>query len=74
MSKKKQGLLVLTSGSWWNASLTRAVKTFCQTFIAVIAGAAMFSGVDWGMVASAAGLAFVLSLVTSLGGLPEVEE
>lgn len=59
---------------WWYASLVRAVKTVAQTFIGVIGAAAVLSDVDWVMVASASALAGILSLATSVAGLPEVPE
>lgn len=59
---------------WWKAAGIRAVKTVCQTAVATIGTAAVFEGVDWLMVASASLLAGVLSLLTSIGGLPEVSE
>jgi hypothetical protein len=59
---------------WWKAAAVRAVKTVAQTAVATIGTAAMLDEVNWLMVGSAALLAGVLSLLTSLGGLPEVEE
>ena len=59
---------------WWRAALVRAVKTVAQTAVATIGTAAMLDEVNWLMVGSAALLAGVLSLLTSVGGLPEVEE
>ena len=58
---------------WWAAALVRAVKTVCQTAVAPIGTAAVLSSVDWRSVVSASILAGILSLLTSLGGLPEVE-
>lgn len=57
---------------WVRCALVRAVKTVCQTAAATIGTSAVMSAVDWGMVASASLLAGVLSLLTSLAGLPEV--
>jgi len=58
---------------WLRAAGIRAVKTVAQTAIATIGSTALFTDVDWLVVASAAGLAGVLSILTSLGGLPEVD-
>lgn len=58
---------------WWAAALVRALKTVCQTAVATIGTAAVLSSVDWRSVVSASILAGILSLLTSLGGLPEVE-
>lgn len=59
---------------WWKAAGVRAIKTVAQTAVAAIGTSAMLSGVDWAAVASTAALAGILSLLTSVGGLPEVEE
>lgn len=59
---------------WIKAAGVRAVKTMAQTFIATIGSAAVISAVDWNMVASATVLAGVLSLATSVAGLPECKE
>lgn len=64
----------LTNKKWWAAAGTRALKTVAQTAIATIGTAVVLGDVSWTMVASAAILAGVLSLLTSLAGLPEVEE
>lgn len=58
---------------WWIAAGIRAIKTVAQTAVASIGTAAVLSVVDWKMVVSASILAGILSLLTSLGGLPEVE-
>ena len=58
---------------WWHAATVRAVKTVAQTAVATIGTAAVMGEVNWMMVGSAALLAGVLSLLTSIGGLPEVE-
>lgn len=60
--------------SWIHAALVRALKTVCQTAIATIGTAAVLSSVDWKMVISASILAGILSILTSLAGLPEVEK
>lgn len=59
---------------WVKAAGVRALKTVCQTAVAMIGTSAVLGDVDWIRVASAAVLAGVLSMLTSLGGLPEVEE
>lgn len=59
---------------WATAALVRAVKTFAQTFVSMIAVGAAFSEIDWIRTLSVSGVAFVLSVATSLGGLPEVPE
>lgn len=58
---------------WAVAAGVRAVKTACQTAIALIPAAAMISQVDWKCVVGTAALAGVTSILTSLAGLPEVE-
>lgn len=62
------------SRKWWKAAGVRAVKTVAQTAIATIGTGALLSDVSWVAVASASALAGVLSLLTSVAGLPEVSE
>ncbi|MGI6361001.1 MAG: holin [Bacillota bacterium] len=57
---------------WWKAAGIRAIKTVAQSGVALIGVSTLISEVDWVMVASASLLAGVVSLLTSLGGLPEV--
>jgi len=65
----------LKSKAWWKAAGTRAIKTFAQTFLATIpTTAVMLTEVNWAVTVSAAALAAILSLVTSLAGLPEVDD
>lgn len=58
---------------WARAALVRAVKTMAQTAVATIGASAVLSAVDWPVVVSASVLAGVLSLLTSVAGLPEVD-
>lgn len=59
---------------WAKAAGVRAVKTVAQAAVGAIGGAAVMGAVDWRVVASTAALAGVLSLLTSVAGLPELEE
>ena len=60
--------------NWIKAAGIRAVKTVAQAAIATIGASVVVSEVDWRMVISAALLAGILSLLTSVAGLPELEE
>lgn len=60
--------------TWIKAALVRAIKTAAQTAVALIGTNAIgITAVDWAAVASAAALAAVVSLLTSVAGLPEVD-
>lgn len=59
---------------WLHAAGIRAVKTMAQTAIATIGASAVLSAVDWPMVMSASVLAGLLSVLTSIAGLPEVNK
>lgn len=59
---------------WWKAAGVRAVKTVAQTAAATIGTCAVLTEVNWVMMASASMLAGILSLLTSIAGLPEIKE
>ena len=62
------------NANWWKAAGIRAVRTLAQAAIGTIGASALITEVDWKVVISASALAAVLSLLTSLAGLPELEE
>lgn len=59
---------------WWKAAGLRAVKTVAQTAVALISTNLLIEEVNWAMVVSASVLAGLLSLLTSVAGLPEVKD
>ena len=61
-------------GKWFKAAGIRAIKTMAQSAIAMIGTATVIGDVNWVMVLSASLLSGGLSLLTSIAGLPEVEE
>lgn len=65
---------MITNIKWWKAAGIRAIKTIAQTAVGMIAVGAAVSDVDWLRVASVSTVAGILSLLTSLAGLPEVDE
>ena len=62
------------NAKWWKAAGIRAIKTVAQTAVATIGTSAILSEVNWLIVASASALAGILSMLTSIAGLPEVKE
>ena len=60
--------------TWAKAAAIRAIKTIAQTAIGVIGSTALFTEVNWAVVGSAALLASILSILTSIAGLPEVDK
>ena len=59
---------------WVLAALVRAIKTAAQTAVGAIGATAIFTEVNWSVVGMTALLSFVLSLLTSVAGLPEVDD
>ena len=59
--------------NWFKAALVRAVKTVAQTAVATIGTSAVLGDVNWTMVVSSAVLAGILSMLTSIAGLPELK-
>lgn len=62
------------SKTWWRAAAIRAAKTMAQTAAAMLPVTAVVWDVDWLAILSGAALAGLLSLLTSIGGLPEVDK
>lgn len=60
--------------AWAKAALIRAIKTFAQSFVGCIAVGAAMEEVQWLRALSVSGVSFVLSIMTSLAGLPELPE
>lgn len=59
---------------WWKCAGIRAIKTVAQTAVATIGTSVVLDDVNWLVVISASALSGILSLLTSLAGLPEVKE
>ena len=66
--------MLITKKSWWKAAGLRAIWTVAQTAAAAIGSAVLLSEVSWLMVLSASVLAGILSLLMSIGGLPELDD
>lgn len=64
---------IIVNRKWWQAAGVRAIKTVAQTAIGVIGASAVIADVNWMTVLSASVLAGVVSMLTSIAGLPEVE-
>lgn len=60
--------------TWWKAALVRAIRTVCQTAVGMLSGSAVgVLDADWVSVASVSAMAGIVSILTSLAGLPEVK-
>lgn len=66
-------MLDIISKKWFKAAIVRAVKTVSQTAVATIGTSVLIGDVNWQIVLSAALLSGILSLLTSLAGIPEVK-
>ena len=64
----------INTKKWLRAALIRAIRTMAQTFIASVGSAAALGAVDWRLVLSASVLAGIVSVVTSVAGIPEAAE
>ena len=64
---------MINNKEWWKAAGIRAIKTVAQAAVAMIGTAVVMSDVNWKMVVSASILAGILSMLTSVAGLPELE-
>ena len=71
MAKSMNNLFNL---EWWKRAGTRAVKTMAQTALSLFTVGQVINDVDWMMVASASAVAGLYSLLTSLAGLPEMDD
>lgn len=60
--------------TWAKAAAVRAAKTFCQTALSLLTVGQAFSEISWLHVLSVSGVAAIISVLTSIAGLPEVEE
>ena len=74
MKKLIKNIFTKKTRKWLKAALVRAVKTFAQTAASLLTVGALISEINWAMVFSAATVAFIYSILTSLAGLPEDTE
>lgn len=63
-----------TIKQWVKCAAVRALKTAAQAAVAVIGASTAFGGVDWALAGSSAALAAIVSVLTSVAGIPEVED
>ena len=72
--KRKEKTMTNKQITWLKAAGVRALKTLAQTAIATIGTTALLTDVDWKVVLSVSALAAILSILTSVAGLPEVDK
>lgn len=60
--------------NWWKCAGIRAVKTVCQTAVALLGTSTLIQEIDWVMVLSSSLLAGIISILTSIAGIPETKE
>jgi len=65
--------MMLVNKAWWKAAGIRAIKTIAQSAVSLIPASVMITEVDWKVVVGTSILAGVVSLLTSVAGLPEVD-
>lgn len=63
--------MTIFNKKWWFAAFNRATRTFCQTGLSMLTVGQAFIDVDWKTLLSVSGVAFVISILTSVAGLPE---
>lgn len=66
--------MTILTKQWWKAAAIRAVKTIAQTAVSMLTVGQLFTDVDWLGILSISAVAGIISILTSLAGLPEVEE
>lgn len=74
MEKIIKKIFTKKSKLWLKSAIKRAIKTFAQTFASLMTVGAALNEIDWGYTASVSAVAFIYSILTSLGGLPEDTE
>ena len=65
---------MLHDPKWWRAAAIRAIKTFAQVFASLLTVGSAINEIDWAFIASVSAVAALYSILTSLAGLPEVDE
>lgn len=66
--------MTILTKQWWKAAAIRAVKTIAQTAVSMLTVGQLFTDVDWLGILSISAVAGIISILTSLAGLPEVDE